>query len=84
MHLDNFDPAVAHLLHKVEMVTLGVLDPDHVVEQQLIAVGGRKTQMGAPWRANHHLAQLADLGVHAVFRALSVCHDGLPSPQIVM
>ncbi len=32
VHLDDLDPAVAHLLHEVEMVALGDLDPDHVVD----------------------------------------------------
>ena len=84
VHLDDLDPAVAHLLHKVEMVALGGLDPDHVVEQQLVAVARRQPLVGAPRRANHHLAQLADLGVHAVGCALGICHDDLPLPQIVM
>ena len=65
VHFDDLDPAVAHLLHEVEMVALGGLDPDHVIEQQLVAVGGRQALMGAPGRADHHLAQLSDLRVHA-------------------
>jgi hypothetical protein len=38
VHLDDLDAAVAHLHHEVEVVALGVLDPQHVVEQQLVAV----------------------------------------------
>ena len=38
VHLDHFDAAVAHLGDEVEVVALGVLDPQHVVEQQLVAV----------------------------------------------
>ncbi len=35
VHLDHLDAAVAHLGDEVEVVALGVLDPQHVVEQQL-------------------------------------------------
>ena len=35
MHLDDLHAAGAHLLLEVEVVALGGLDPDHVVEQQL-------------------------------------------------
>jgi hypothetical protein len=43
------------------MVTFGVLDPQHVIEQQSVAIGGREALMGAARRADHHLPQLADL-----------------------
>ncbi len=33
VHLDDLDAAVAHLGHEVEMIALGVVDPQHVVEQ---------------------------------------------------
>ena len=65
VHLDDLDAAVAHLLHEVEVVALGVVDPQHVVEQQLVAVGRRQALVRAARRADHHLAQLADLGVDA-------------------
>ena len=34
VHLDDIDAAIAHLLHEVEMVALGVVDPQDVVKQQ--------------------------------------------------
>jgi hypothetical protein len=33
VHLHDLDAAIAHLAHKVEMVPLGFLDPENVVEQ---------------------------------------------------
>ena len=65
MHLDDVDAAIAHLLHEVEMVALGVLDPQHVVEQQRVAIRRRQPLMGAPRRADHDLSELADLRMHA-------------------
>ena len=65
MHLDDIDAAIAHLLHEIEMVALGVVDPQDVVKQQGVAVGGRQPLMRTPWRAHHDLAQLADLRVNA-------------------
>ena len=38
MHLDHVDAAVAHLLLEIQVVALGHVDPDHVIEQQLVAV----------------------------------------------
>ncbi len=77
MHLHDLDPAVAHLLHKVEMVALGDVDPDHVVEQQFVAIARSQARMRAPRRTDHDLAQLTDLGVDAELRALGVRHDDL-------
>ena len=34
VHLDDVDAAIAHLLHEVEVIALGVVDPHDVVEQQ--------------------------------------------------
>ena len=61
------------LVHEVEMVALGVVDPQHVVEQQVVAVGRRQALMGAARRADHHLAQLADFRVDAELGLLSPC-----------
>ena len=51
--------------HEVEVVALGVVDPQDVVEQQVVAVGRRQALMRAARRADHDLAQLADLRVDA-------------------
>ena len=65
VHLDHVDAAVAHLLHEVEVVALGVVDPHDVVEQQVVAVGRREPLMRPARRADHDLAQLAHFGVDA-------------------
>ena len=62
--------------NEIEMVALGVVDPQHVVEQQCVAIAGRQTLMSAPWRADHHLAQLADLRMNAKLNLLR--HDNEP------
>jgi hypothetical protein len=46
MHVQHFDPALAHLGHEVEMVPLRLAHPDDVVEQQLVAVARRQALMG--------------------------------------
>ena len=66
VQLDDLDVAVAHLVHEVEVVAAGVLHPQHVVEQQVVAVGRREPLVRQTRRAHQHLAQLADLGVNAV------------------
>ncbi len=40
MQLDDLDAALGHLVEEVRVVALGVLDPHHVVEEQLVAVAG--------------------------------------------
>jgi hypothetical protein len=47
VHLDHLDAALAHLGHEVEVVALGVLHPEHVVEQQRVAVGRGQSLMRA-------------------------------------
>jgi hypothetical protein len=86
VHLDHVDAAIAHLLHEVEVVALGVVDPHDVVEQQGVAVGGRESLMGAARCAHHDLAQLTDLGVDAKGRGRRgrcLCHETLRC-QMVM
>ncbi len=65
MHLDHLDAAVAHLGDEVEMVALGVVDPQHVVEQEVVAIARREALVRASRRADHHLAKLADFRVNA-------------------
>ena len=84
VHLDHVDAAVAHLLDEVEVIALGVLDPEHVVEQQRVAVAGRQPLVRPPRRADHHLAQLADLGVDAELDLLGGCHGLTSNDQMVM
>ena len=66
VQLDHLDVAVAHLVDEVEVVATGVLHPQHIVEQQVVAIGRGEPLMRQAGRAHQHLAQLADLGVNAV------------------
>ena len=55
-----------HLVDEIEMVAACVLHPQHIVEQQVIAVAWREPLMRKTRRADQHLTQCPDLGVHAV------------------
>ena len=56
-------PALAHPRDELVVLVLRPLDPQHVVEQQVVVVG-RGQPLEAELRpVDHHLAQLADLGV---------------------
>ena len=66
MQLDHLDAALAHLGHEVEVVALGVLDPQHIVEEELVAVGRRQAPVCKAGRAHQNLAQPSHLGMHAV------------------
>ena len=50
------------------MVALGVLDPHHVVEQQIVGVGRCKPAVRHTGRAHQNLAEPANLGVNPVLR----------------
>ena len=63
-------PRAAQLVHEVGVVALGVLYPHHVVEEQVVGVGRRQPAVGEAGRADKHLAQHADLRVHAVLRVV--------------
>jgi hypothetical protein len=62
----HLDAAVAHLADEVEVVAAGVLHPQHVIEQQVVAVGRGKPLMSQPRSADQDLPQLPDFGMHAV------------------
>ena len=68
VQLDDLHPAFAHLGDEVEMVPLGALHPQDVVEQEVVAVGRGEPVVGEPGCADQDLAQLADLGMGAVDR----------------
>src|SRR3954454_20975939 len=46
------------------MLVLRPLDPQHVVEQKLVVVRRRQPLEAEVRPVDHHLAQLADLGIH--------------------
>ncbi|MCY1415122.1 hypothetical protein D9M71_305910 [compost metagenome] len=66
VHLQHIHAALAHLGDEVEMVALGLVDPDHVVEQQLVTVARCQALVRQARRANHHFAQFAGFGVDTV------------------
>ena len=56
------------------MLDPGLLDPDHVIEQQLLAVLGGEPGHLQPGAVNHHPAQGARLGMNAVFQGHEVSY----------
>ena len=63
--IEHLDAPFLHLRHEVVMVLARLVNPDDVVEQQIVAVAGGEPLMGAARRADHHRLQLSDLGVDA-------------------
>jgi hypothetical protein len=51
---------------EVEVVALGLGHPEHVIEQQFIAVVRGQPLMGQTWGAHHDFAQFAGFGMDAV------------------
>ena len=58
--IEDLDAALAHRLDELVVLPLGALDPQHVVEQQVIMIGGGQALQIQPWPMHDHLAQLAD------------------------
>lgn len=46
MHLEHVDVAFAHFGHKVEMIALGLSDPEDVIKQQFVAVARSQPLVG--------------------------------------
>ena len=61
LKLEDLDAAVDHLGDEVEVVAAGLLQPDDVVEQQLVAVVRGEPLMGKSRRADHDSPQPARL-----------------------
>ena len=78
MHLQHFDAAVAHLHHELEMVALGVFHPQHVIEQQIVAVARGQPGMRLARGTDHDLAQLTD------FRMYAECHINFLFPNEIV
>ena len=53
VQLQHLDAALLHLQHEVVVVLLRLLHPDHVVEQQVVAVAGRQALVREPGPADH-------------------------------
>jgi hypothetical protein len=58
VQLDDVDPAAAELVDEVGVVALGHLDPQHVVEQQLVGVGGGEAAVARPGAQTRTLRSL--------------------------
>ena len=58
---EDLDAALAHPRHELVVLVLRALDPQHVVEQQVVVVGGRQPLQAELRAVDHHLSQAADL-----------------------
>src|SRR5215472_1191010 len=63
--IEHLDSALLHLGDEVVVVLARLMDPDDVVEEEIVAVARRQPLMRAAGRADHHGLQLADLGMGA-------------------
>jgi hypothetical protein len=62
---EDLHPTLAHPGHELVVLVLGALDPQHVVEQQLVVVGRGQPLEAELGPVHHHLAQPTDLRVDA-------------------
>ena len=62
LQLEDLDVVVLDLRHEIEVVASRLLQPDHVVEQQLVAVLRGQSLVGEPWCAHQDPPQLSGLG----------------------
>ena len=58
---EDLDVAFAHPGDELVVLVLGSFDPEHVVEQQPVVVGGRQPLQAQLGPMDHHLPQPADL-----------------------
>ena len=65
LELQHLDTALLELGDEVEVVALGLLDPDDVVEEQPVGGAGREPLVGQARRRDQHLSELACLGPDA-------------------
>jgi hypothetical protein len=65
MKLDDRNAAFPHLGHEVEVIALGILHPQHIVEEQIVTIGWGEPAMGQPRGTHQDFAELADLGMGA-------------------
>jgi len=65
MHLDHLDPTLFHFQHEVVVILLRFVHPEHVVEQQRIAVRRGQPLVGEIRAVHDHRAQRSDLRVRS-------------------
>ena len=63
MQFQHLDAAGLHLADHVGMILLSLFNPDHVVKQQVMAIGGGQPLVCQAGMANHHRAQFAAFGM---------------------
>ncbi len=56
VHLQHVDITLTHLGDEIEVVALGLGNPEHIVEQQFVAVVRGQPLVGQAGGAHHHLA----------------------------
>ena len=58
------------------VIVAGLADPEHVVEQQIVAIGGRQALLRQAGTTDHHLAQAADFGMQTLGHGIAfrVCY----------
>ena len=74
VQLDHVDAAAPQLVDEVGVVALRVLDPQDVVEQEVVGVRGGQPPVRQTRCADQDLAQLPDLRVDAVRRGHALGH----------
>ncbi|MDQ0845998.1 hypothetical protein QFZ68_005678 [Streptomyces sp. V1I6] len=86
MQLDDLDVPFSELVDEVGVVALGVVDPHHVVEEQVVRVGRGEPAVREAGGADQDLAESADLRVDAVRRAGAAGgvgrHESLPGLRV--
>src|SRR5262249_24927287 len=65
MKLKHLNASLLHLQDEVIMVLLRFLDPDDVIEKQVLAISRCESLMRQTWVAHHNRAELSDLGMNA-------------------
>ncbi len=63
--VQNVDPLFAHRVREDVVILLRLLDPEHVIKQQILTVFGRQATMGQTGAADDHLPQCAGLRMNA-------------------
>lgn len=66
VQLEHLDAAIREFVPEIEVIALGLLDPEHVVEEQVVGVGRCEPLVGESRCGDQHFAQSSDLGVHSV------------------
>ena len=72
LHVVDLDAALPHPGDELVVLPLGPLDPEHVVEQQLVVIAGREALQAELRSMDDDLAQLPDLGVDSEVAIASV------------